>query len=127
MITDEQTRKDFVYIIEEEREIQVVEDANAERKESTESVREVKKAGESQIVKVPEGEDEFEDNVEENDADEPEEQKVVDKSPSGRFQRFTEMIGRGAYKRVYRGVDMDTGREVAWSIIDLNQLHKTDK
>ena len=37
------------------------------------------------------------------------------------------MLGRGAYKKVYRGVDMDTGREVAWSIINLSALHKTDK
>ena len=37
------------------------------------------------------------------------------------------MLGRGAYKNVYRGLDMDTGREVAWSIINVSQLHKSDK
>jgi serine/threonine protein kinase len=28
---------------------------------------------------------------------------------------------------VYRGVDLDTGREVAWSIIQLNRLPKSER
>ena len=33
----------------------------------------------------------------------------------------------GAYKTVYRGVDHDTGREVAWSIISLGRLPKAER
>lgn len=48
-------------------------------------------------------------------------------SPSGRFKRFDEELGRGAYKNVYRGIDLDTGREIAWSIISLGRLPKSER
>jgi WNK lysine deficient protein kinase len=53
--------------------------------------------------------------------------KFVETSPSGRFKRFDEELGRGAYKTVYRGVDHDTGREIAWSIICLARLPKSER
>ena len=49
---------------------------------------------------------------------------VVDTSPKGRFKRFGEELGRGAYKVVYKGVDNETGREIAWNIINLQRLPK---
>lgn len=48
-------------------------------------------------------------------------------SPTGRFKRFSEELGRGAYKTVYRGVDHDTGREVAWSLINISNLPKSER
>jgi len=45
-------------------------------------------------------------------------------SPRGRFNRFGEELGRGAYKIVYKGVDNETGREIAWNVINLNRLPK---
>lgn len=36
-------------------------------------------------------------------------------------------MGRGAYKTVYRGVDHDTGREVAWSLINISNLPKSER
>lgn len=49
---------------------------------------------------------------------------VVEVSPKGRFKRFGEELGRGAYKIVYKGVDNETGREIAWNVINLNRLPK---
>ena len=48
-------------------------------------------------------------------------------SPKGRFKRFSEELGRGAYKIVYKGVDNETGMEVAWNFISLNRLPKGDR
>jgi len=36
-------------------------------------------------------------------------------------------LGRGAYKNVYRGLDCDTGREVAWGVIELSKLPKSER
>lgn len=52
---------------------------------------------------------------------------VVEISPKGRFKRFGEELGRGAYKIVYKGVDNETGREIAWNVINLNRLPKQDR
>ena len=48
-------------------------------------------------------------------------------SPSGRFRRFEEELGHGAYKKVYKAVDTETGREVAWSVINLLNLPKSER
>jgi hypothetical protein len=40
--------------------------------------------------------------------------RAVDKSPEGRFLKFDEEIGRGSFKTVYRGLDTQTGVDVAW-------------
>jgi len=58
--------------------------------------------------------------------------KIVEKSPKGRFGRFEEEIGKGSFKRVYRGYDYEEGREIAWNIINtvditnkvLNQVYE---
>jgi len=51
----------------------------------------------------------------------------VETSPKGRFKKFAEELGRGAYKIVYRGVDHETGREIAWNVINLRRLPKQDR
>ena len=51
----------------------------------------------------------------------------MEESPRGRFKRFCEELGSGAYKTVYRGIDHETGREVAWNVIKLKRLPKIDR
>jgi len=67
---------------------------------------------------------------EEDEAEEGKNQErlgVVEVSPKGRFKRYAEELGRGAYKIVYKGVDHETGREVAWNVINLTKLPKSDQ
>lgn len=52
---------------------------------------------------------------------------IVEESPKGRFKRFGEELGRGAYKMVFKGIDNVTGREIAWNIINLKRLPKSDR
>ena len=62
--------------------------------------------------------DNCEDEDEEDEEDEDEEDlgpNFAEISPRGRFRRFHEELGRGAYKIVFKGVDMESGREVAWN------------
>jgi WNK lysine deficient protein kinase len=51
----------------------------------------------------------------------------VEISPKGRFNRFNEELGRGAYKIVYRGADTETGREIAWNVVNLRRLSRQDR
>ena len=48
--------------------------------------------------------------------------EFVEKSPKQRFLRNSEEIGSGAYKKVYRGYDEETGAEIAWNVISLKFL-----
>ena len=52
---------------------------------------------------------------------------MAEESPKGRFKRFHEELGRGAYKIVYKGVDHETGLEVAWNQISLLKLPASDR
>jgi hypothetical protein len=49
-----------------------------------------------------------------NDNEEDEVVQAVDKSPDGRFLKFDQEIGRGSFKTVYKGLDTQTGVDVAW-------------
>ena len=62
------------------------------------------------------------DDDEEDEMEIPLSQKVAEESPKGRFKRFYEELGRGAYKVVYKGVDHETGLEVAWNSVSLLKL-----
>jgi WNK lysine deficient protein kinase len=52
---------------------------------------------------------------------------IVDRSPKGRFIRFNDILGAGAYKNVYRGYDNESGCEIAWSNIKLGNLSKSER
>ena len=52
---------------------------------------------------------------------------VVESSPKGRFVKFKEQLGRGAFKTVYRALDNSTGCEVAWNAIKTTNLTHKDK
>ncbi|CAI9092148.1 OLC1v1027323C1 [Oldenlandia corymbosa var. corymbosa] len=53
----------------------------------------------------------------ENDDDE----AISEVSPCGRFVRSDEVLGRGAFKVVYKGFDLELGFEVAWCQINMNR------
>ncbi|PSS11232.1 Serine/threonine-protein kinase [Actinidia chinensis var. chinensis] len=46
---------------------------------------------------------------------EPDEADMVEISPKGRYIRYNEILGKGAFKTVYRGFDEVDGIEVAWN------------
>lgn len=48
------------------------------------------------------------------DGEEDEIEKAIEVSPDGTFLKFSEEIGRGSFKTVYKGLDTTTGVFVAW-------------
>lgn len=44
--------------------------------------------------------------------------EVVERDPSGRFSRYSEVLGRGSFKVVYKGFDTQEGIEVAWNKVN---------
>ncbi|KAH7297940.1 hypothetical protein KP509_25G019800 [Ceratopteris richardii] len=47
--------------------------------------------------------------------DSTDEEHFVEFDPSGRYGRYSEILGKGAMKTVYRGYDMENCKEVAWN------------
>lgn len=45
---------------------------------------------------------------------------AVDSSPEGRFLKFPVEVGRGSFKTVYKGLDSETGVDVAWCELQVN-------
>ncbi|ORX88765.1 kinase-like protein [Basidiobolus meristosporus CBS 931.73] len=52
--------------------------------------------------------------------------KVVDRDPTGRFERYEEALGIGGYKEVYKGFDQEEGVEVAWNQLRIDHLGKKE-
>ncbi|KAL5792197.1 hypothetical protein ACOSP7_000791 [Xanthoceras sorbifolium] len=52
----------------------------------------------------------------ENDAD------FVEKDPTGRYVRYDEVLGRGAFKTAYKAFDEVDGIEVAWSLVKIDDV-----
>ncbi|KAF7843970.1 putative serine/threonine-protein kinase WNK10 isoform X1 [Senna tora] len=46
----------------------------------------------------------------------------VERDPTGRYLRYNEILGRGAFKTVYRGFDEVDGIEVAWNQIKIDDI-----
>ncbi|KAL9245430.1 hypothetical protein vseg_019088 [Gypsophila vaccaria] len=46
----------------------------------------------------------------------------VEKDPSGRYVRFAEVLGKGAFKTVYKGFDEVDGIEVAWNRVKIDDV-----
>lgn len=57
---------------------------------------------------------ELEDEKEDKNDKENEEYRSVHASPDSRFLKFNQEIGRGSFKTVYKGLDTETGVQVAW-------------
>lgn len=47
---------------------------------------------------------------------------VIESDPTGRYERTAELLGRGAYKEVYRAYDSELGVEVAWNQLAVGNL-----
>ena len=52
---------------------------------------------------------------------------IVEQSPEGRYVRFMEKLGSGASKDVYRAYDTTEGIEVAWNVVNLAGVHKSER
>jgi len=53
--------------------------------------------------------------------------EIVEKSPGGRYLRFSEKLGSGAYKDVYRAYDTSEGIEVAWNVVNMSGVSKMER
>ncbi|CAK83437.1 unnamed protein product (macronuclear) [Paramecium tetraurelia] len=53
--------------------------------------------------------------------------KIIENDPTGRFSKYNEEIGKGAYKSVYRGYDNESGCEVAWNVVILQFILHLDE
>mmetsp|Transcript_3161 Transcript_3161/g.5418 ORF Transcript_3161/g.5418 Transcript_3161/m.5418 type:complete len:814 (+) Transcript_3161:328-2769(+) len=51
-----------------------------------------------------------------------EEYKAVETDPDGRYTRYDSILGRGAFKTVYKAFDDEDGLEVAWNQVKVNDL-----
>jgi hypothetical protein len=50
-------------------------------------------------------------------------EKVVEVSPNGRYARLNTVLGKGAYKIVYKAIDRDEGYEIAWNVLQVGTLN----
>ncbi|KAJ3190011.1 signal transducing kinase of the PAK [Gaertneriomyces sp. JEL0708] len=42
-------------------------------------------------------------------------ERVIETSPNGRYAKLNQLLGKGAYKVVYKAIDREEGYEVAWN------------
>ncbi|CAD8177739.1 unnamed protein product [Paramecium octaurelia] len=52
---------------------------------------------------------------------------IIEHDPTGRFSKYNEEIGKGAYKNVYRGYDNESGCEVAWNVFQLTNVSENER
>ncbi|OVA01492.1 Protein kinase domain [Macleaya cordata] len=55
----------------------------------------------------------------------PAEAEFVEKDPAGRYVRYGEILGRGAFKTVYKAFDEVDGIEVAWNQVRIDEVLKS--
>uniref|UniRef100_A0A5B7AFK3 non-specific serine/threonine protein kinase n=1 Tax=Davidia involucrata TaxID=16924 RepID=A0A5B7AFK3_DAVIN len=53
---------------------------------------------------------------------EPPDPNVIEIDPTGRYVRYKEVLGKGAFKTVYRAFDEDDGIEVAWNQVRIDEV-----
>ncbi|XWS50144.1 hypothetical protein CRYUN_Cryun12cG0063700 [Craigia yunnanensis] len=51
----------------------------------------------------------------------------AEKDPSGRYVRYYEILGKGAFKTVYKGFDEADGIEVAWNQVNIEDVLQTSE
>ncbi|KAL1818026.1 probable serine/threonine-protein kinase WNK11 [Daucus carota subsp. sativus] len=56
------------------------------------------------------------------DSSDQDREPFVEVDPSGRFGRYSDLLGAGAVKKVYRGFDQEEGRDVAWNQVRLRKF-----
>lgn len=52
---------------------------------------------------------------------------IVETSPKERYVRYSEELGKGAYKTVYKGLDLYEMKEIAWNVISTKHLNRKEK
>ncbi|CAI7839501.1 unnamed protein product, partial [Closterium sp. NIES-53] len=60
-----------------------------------------------------------------HDDDSDEESQVVEEDPSGRYCRFRAVLGKGAFKTVYKAFDKAEGIEVAWNQVQVRDVFQS--
>eukprot|EP00965_Chrysotila_dentata_P229669 6197309-Pleurochrysis_carterae.AAC.2 len=50
---------------------------------------------------------------------------IVERSPDGRYSRFRQSLGTGAFKAVFKAYDEEEGIEVAWCQVNLDRMGET--
>lgn len=63
--------------------------------------------------------------IDPDDTDESE-TKAVEKSPDNRYFKFDKIIGRGSFKTVFKGLDTETGVDVAWCELNKRTIQKDE-
>ncbi|KAI3810255.1 hypothetical protein L1987_19866 [Smallanthus sonchifolius] len=58
----------------------------------------------------------------ESDLGNPDKEPFVEVDPTGRYGRYSELLGSGAVKKVYRAFDQEEGIEVAWNQVKLRNF-----
>ena len=53
--------------------------------------------------------------------------KILEKSPDGRFTKSSKVVGTGAYKKVYQAYDTSLGKQVAWNSIYTGNLSEKNQ
>ncbi|CAD8170921.1 unnamed protein product [Paramecium pentaurelia] len=53
--------------------------------------------------------------------------QIIEQDPTGRFCKYNEEIGKGAYKSVFRGYDNQSGCEVAWNVFQLHSVPENER
>ncbi|XP_057505834.1 probable serine/threonine-protein kinase WNK11 [Actinidia eriantha] len=56
------------------------------------------------------------------DSSDQDKEPFVEVDPSGRFGRYSDLLGAGAVKKVYRAFDQREGRDVAWNQVRLGKF-----
>jgi len=56
-----------------------------------------------------------------------EESDIIDRSPQGNFLKYATLLGKGAFKSVYRGQDVNNGNLVAWNEVNVKSSSKREK
>ena len=52
--------------------------------------------------------------------------QTVETSPTGRYLRYSSVLGKGAYKTVYKAFDTEEALEVAWNKLHVDRLSEHD-
>ncbi|CAI5463470.1 unnamed protein product [Closterium sp. Yama58-4] len=60
-----------------------------------------------------------------HDDDSDEDSRVVEEDPSGRYCRFSAVLGKGAFKTVYKAFDKAEGIEVAWNQVQVRDVFQS--
>ncbi|CAN1794089.1 Probable serine/threonine-protein kinase WNK4 [Linum perenne] len=55
------------------------------------------------------------------------ESDFVERDPSGRYVRYDEVLGRGAFKTVYKAFDEVDGIEVAWNRVKIDDVMRSEE